>query len=88
MNKNDRKQVAAIVSKLEELKSQMEELTSQLETLAEAEQEKYDNMSEGLQNSERGEALQESANVLAVAKDALENGNVHEALDELGNLEL
>lgn len=50
MNNNDRKELARI-------KSGIEDLLSELRVIGEAEQEKYDNLSEGLQASEKGQQL-------------------------------
>lgn len=75
MNAKDRKEVSAIVSELEGLQARLQEL-------ADAEQEKFDNMSEGLQAGERGQAIETAAGELSSAADA-----VQEALDALGNLE-
>jgi hypothetical protein len=88
MNKADRKQVSEIVSKLEALKAEAESLGETLRELGSAEQEKYDNMPEGLQGGEAGQAIETAASALDSAADALETGNVGDALDELGNIEL
>lgn len=50
MNKNRRKELESISAELEALKER-------LETTREEEQEAYDNMPEGLQESERGELM-------------------------------
>lgn len=71
MNAKDRQEASAILSELEGLQSR-------LETLADAEQEKFDNMSEGLQASERGQAIELSASNLADAVTA-----IGEAIDNL-----
>lgn len=57
MNQSDRKQVADILARLEALQSQVTSIGEELQSLADAEQEKYDNLSEGLQASEKGEAI-------------------------------
>lgn len=87
MNKTDRKQAAAILATLRGLKEQMEAQQSLLEDMAEAEREKFDNMSEGLQESERGQAMEEAANHLDNAASALDSGNIDEAIDALEELE-
>lgn len=88
MNKADRKVVSDAVSQLEELKAKIENIGVDVRALADAEQEKFDNMSEGLQQGERGQAIEEAAGALSEAADALESGNVDEALEALGRIEL
>ena len=96
MNAQDRKAVSGIVSELEALRSQVEDIGTRLRELADAEQDKFDNMSEGLQSSDNGQAIEEAASNLyrsfinhrlSDAADAAESGNIEEALDALGNLE-
>jgi hypothetical protein len=53
----------------------LEEAENTLESLSEAEQEKYDNLNEGLQASERGMAFESNA------------GNLSEAASEIGEVE-
>ena len=87
MNAADRKQVAEIVAKLEDLKAQAEEQGGVLRELADAEREKFDNMSDGLQQSEQGQAIEQAADNLEEAADSAEAGSVDEALEALGNIE-
>jgi hypothetical protein len=88
VNKSDKSAVAALISKLENLKSEIESVGSELSSLAEAEQEKYDNAAENLQGSEQYLQIEAAAEALAEAADARENGSVGEALEALGNIEL
>lgn len=77
MNKQQRK-------KLSDMLDEIAGYVSTLEEMAEEEQEKYDNMPEGLQDSERGQTIQEAADNLQQAADDLQNW-----IDETGgNLEL
>jgi uncharacterized coiled-coil DUF342 family protein len=87
MNAADRKQVAALVAHLEELMSQASAIGEEIRELADAEQEKYDNMSEGLQQGDRGQAIEAAAQALSSAADAADEGNVVEALENLNNIE-
>ncbi len=75
MNKKDKARLSSIIE-------QMRALNEELSSLAEAEREKFDNMPEGLQAGERGQAIEQYA-------DALEEGTgaIGEALDELEALE-
>lgn len=77
MNKQQRKN-------LSDMLDEIAGYVSTLEEMAEEEQEKYDNMPEGLQDSERGQAIQEAADNLQQAADDLQNW-----IDETGgNFEL
>lgn len=84
MNARNRKLVSDLTSRLEALKGEMDDIGAQLTTLAEEEQEKYDNMPEGLQ---QGEAMQTAAQYLTDAAAEAEAGNVDGALESLGNME-
>jgi hypothetical protein len=53
---------------LEEFQNKIEQLRSELQTQIDAEQEKFDNMPEGLQDSVKGETI-------TSAIDAMENAN-------------
>jgi predicted nuclease with TOPRIM domain len=74
MNKQNRRDLQGYVDSLEEIKSC-------LETMQEDETEKLDNMPEGLQESERGEAMQEAIDNLESAASSLE-----EAIDYLNEI--
>ena len=87
MNATDRKKANAIISQIEALKAQAEVLAGELRELADAEQEKFDNMPEGLQGGDRGQAMEEAACNLSSAADALESGSLEEALEALGQIE-
>lgn len=63
MNKNDRKRLEGLLENATDLQMQVEEM-------AEAEQEKFDNMPEGLQDSDNGQAMQEAAEALDEAHTA------------------
>ena len=66
MNAKDRKKVGEWIDTLIDMKSEIEEMQ-------EAEQDKYDNMPEGLQDSEKGEALEEAANTLEEAANSVDS---------------
>lgn len=66
MNKKQRE-------RLDELIGQVESIAEDILAMQEEEQEKYDNMPEGLQESERGEAIQAAADNLQEAYDDLTN---------------
>ena len=67
MNKDRRKQIDAIIKRLEsELAPLIDEIKQDIENVRDDEQEYYDNMPENLQDGEKGERAQS-------AIDALEN---------------
>lgn len=55
---NGRRKILASIEKL------LEDLEGQLSIIAEEEQETFDNMPEGIQESEKGERIQEAADEL------------------------
>lgn len=74
MNANQRKTLQGYVESLEEIKCAIEEMRDDEEC-------KFDNMPEGLQESERGEAMQEAIDNLESASSSLE-----EAIDYLNEI--
>ena len=64
MNKDDRKQLEKAIELMEEAKGILEEIGS-------GEREKYENMSENLQGSEKGQKFEEDANELDEAAESL-----------------
>ena len=71
MNNTRRKAIQKIYDRLEEL-------MQDIEALQEEEQDCYDNLPESLQDSERGQAMQEAADNLEYAASSIQ-----EALDYL-----
>ena len=65
MNAQGRKEIAKYISTLEDIKDK-------LESMMDDEQDKFDNMPEGLQESERGEAMQEAIEQLETACENLD----------------
>lgn len=66
MNKQRRKKIEALISKLDEI-------MSDLNCLYEEEQEAYDNMPDGLQESERGETIGENIDGMEQASSDIED---------------
>lgn len=64
MNKQNRKMIEGYIDSLEDIKQN-------IESMLDEENEKYDNMPEGLQESERGEAMQNAIDNLESASDAI-----------------
>ena len=65
MNAQGRKEIAKYIASLEDIKDK-------LDSMMDEEQDKFDNMPEGLQESERGEAMQEAIEQLGTACDNLD----------------
>lgn len=75
MNAQNRKSISEHVSSLEQL-------MYDTETLRDEEQEKYDNLSEGLQASENGQAIQTAVDALESALSSLSEAKDY--LEEAG----
>lgn len=78
MNAPRRKNLAKIITAIEELKSQLEDQNTDLEELNDDEQSAFSNLPENLEGSERYERAEAAANALEEALSALQ-----EALDQL-----
>ncbi len=101
MNKQDRAQLAKAVVMIEEAKTiieaadlskaaaLIEEAKEIVEEVSEAEQEKFDNLTEGLQAPERGQRMQEVAGELEGLVSTLDEviENVNGFSDTLDNLD-
>ena len=74
MNKEQKK-------KIEELKMRLQDISEELEKLADDEQEKFDNLNEGMQAMERFQKLQENSDCLSTAQEQVED--VINTLEEL-----
>lgn len=73
MNKQRRKDIDSIIERLHEIKSTFEDVLTDVEGVRDEEQESYDNMPEGLQQTERGEIAQEAIDKLDEVYSALED---------------
>ncbi len=71
MNKQNRKDIEKLIDKLDEVKTE-------IEFMQEDEESKYDNLPEGIQDSEKGDAMQEAIEYLGYAVDSID-----EAIDNL-----
>lgn len=74
MNAQTRKRLSELLSTLEGVKDE-------LDTLAADEREKFDNLNEGLQASDRGQALEQAAEELEQAAEGVQDaiGAIEEA---------
>lgn len=86
MNKIRRKELARIVAKLEELEALREEIQSDLEIVMELEQDALDNMPESLQESERGEQMQEYIDIMDGVIDELDCMSINDLADQLRDI--
>lgn len=73
MNAATRKTIKKMISDLEGLRGHIEDLSSQIEDLANEEREKFDNLTEGLQQAESGQAIEQAADNLDSAFSAAES---------------
>lgn len=87
MNQEDRKKLDEIKERIENAKTIYEQelanAGTELQEMADAEQEKFDNLNEGLQASEQGHAFEAASEALAEAASACESGEGQEAIDAI-----
>ena len=83
MNAQRRKALRAIITKLEELDSLRQEILERLEKVTGEEQQALDNMPESLQESERGQQMQEYIDSMESATTELEYIDLEGMLDQL-----
>jgi prefoldin subunit 5 len=91
MNKNTRRKLMGISAQVCAYKESIEDLKNDVEAIRDEEEEKYDNLPEGLQESEMGETLQEVYDKLGSIASSLDMivddlGSVAEELDEVVTL--
>lgn len=94
MNKQRRKEIDSVINQLTlqrdqlELQTLIDEIdTSYIESLRDEEQDCFDNLPEGLQQSERGEQMEEAVSFMDDAISAIEDINnlLEEIADADGN---
>lgn len=83
MNKIRRKELAAIIKKLEELDALREEIREQLAAVRDEEQEALENMPESLQESEKGEQMQEYIDTMENVTGELDLLDIEDLADQL-----
>ena len=76
MNKMNRKQLSDLISRIETIHGELDEIKD-------GEEEKFDNMPENLQDSEKGEALSEIIDFLDSASESLNESveSIQNAID-------
>lgn len=82
MNKEGRKILETITNRVNDLHRELEGIKDELEGMQQEESDKFDFLSEGLQNAERGQSIEASAEALGNAMD-----KAQEALDALEQIE-
>ena len=60
-------------TELDKMIGELEDIKSRLETMQESEQEKFDNLSEGLQQAESGQKIEQAASNLGDAVSEIES---------------
>lgn len=83
MNKIRRKELAAIIKKLEALDALREEIREQLAAVRDEEQEALENMPESLQESEKGEQMQEYIDTMENVTGELDLLDIEDLADQL-----
>ncbi|AUX82640.1 hypothetical protein PBI_POCKET_53 [Microbacterium phage Pocket] len=73
MNNQRRKEIQEVISKLADLDALRNEIKEEIERIRDEEQEYYDNMPEGLQQSDRGYKAEEAASQLDDAAQQLDD---------------
>lgn len=73
MNKQQRKRISDAIGMLQEAYQTLDQVYGELDAIKEEEEEKYDNLPEGLQESEMGEAIQTAIDTLDEACSDLES---------------
>ena len=83
MNTKRRKDLGSVITKLEELDGMREEIREQLAAVRDEEQEALENMPERLQESDRGQQMQEYIDALDDALYELDNIDTESIIDTL-----
>lgn len=76
MNATRKKEVKAVISRIEKLKEEIASIVEAIEQLEAEEHMDFDDMSEAMQESDRGQAVQDAA------------ARLNDAVSELGNVDL
>lgn len=87
MNNARRKRIQEVVKSLEEIRDQIEALRNDVEDIKDEEQECFDNLPEGLQGSERGQAMETNAETLDETVANLEDIDFEDIITALENIE-
>jgi vacuolar-type H+-ATPase subunit E/Vma4 len=83
MNAQRRKELKAIIEKLEQLDALRQEVQEMLEAVRDEETEALENMPEGLQESDRGQQMQEYIDNMDGTVDDLDMMDIQAIIDQL-----
>ncbi len=83
MNAKRRKDLKAIITRLELLEQLRQEIRDELYEVLDQEQEALDNLPESLQESERGQQMQEYIEAMENVHDELDCMEIEELTDQL-----
>ena len=83
MNRIRRKELANVVALLEELDALREQIREQLSAIQDDEQEALDNMPESIQESEKGEQMQEYIDTMENVTGELDLIDIEDLIDQL-----
>lgn len=85
MNRARRKAIANLVVRLDIFKRLADEIRSDLETIKDAEREAFENLSGGLQEVDRGQAMVAAADALEEAEGAMDEivDTIHQVVEHL-----
>jgi len=87
MSAADRKNLEGLISRLRDAQSTVEAIGEEIRAMGEAEQEKFDNMPESLQEGEQGQKIAAAAEALEWLADFCAGGDIEAAIDELESAE-
>lgn len=80
MNAERRKQIDAIIERLNAVQNETESILAEIEGVQADEQEYYDNMPEAMQGGEKGDRASEAVDALTEAADGISNFDVAEII--------
>lgn len=83
MNAQRRKELKAIIEKLEQLDALRQEVREMLEAVRDEETEALENMPEGLKESDRGQQMQEYIDNMDSTVDDLDMMDIQATIDQL-----
>lgn len=83
MNAKRRKAIEAVITRLEELDSMREEIREQLAAVRDEEQEALENMPESLQESDRGQQMEDYIDTMESVTGELDLIDIESLIDQL-----
>ena len=86
MNKDRRKQLAAVLPLLKDISDRIEKAAALVEAVHDEEEEVYENLSEGRQNGELGEAMQNAISEMSNGLDMLRSLEIKEISNILAEI--